>query len=178
MSNGSGTYVILAKDDAERKRLDDGYRYLKEHLRRGRTIYDETLVLPENAVVLDVGTGSGAWILDLACIVPSSVVIHGIDLSSTFFPHIQSPRNQNIHLSVNSCTSLPEDWSNSFDLVNQSLLMGAITRDEWRQNLLEVYRVLKPGGRVQLFEADIISLESQPGTACEKLRLIYGRNIA
>jgi len=99
-------------------------------------------------------------------------VIHGIDLSSTFFPHIQSPRNQNIHLSVCSCTSLPEDWTNSFSLVNQSLLIGALSQEEWRQNLLETYRILKPGGQVQLFDPDLQRLESRPGTACEKMRFI------
>ncbi|KAK7466435.1 hypothetical protein VKT23_005157 [Stygiomarasmius scandens] len=172
VSGEESAYVVLTQDDAERKRLNDAYHYYKESVRRGKFIYDESLVLPEDAAVLDVGTGSGAWISDMVQIVPSSVVIHGIDISPAFFPHIQSSANQNIRLSVHSCTSLPEDWSNSFDLVNQSLLIAAITQDEWRQNLRETYRVLKPGGQVQLFDPDFESLSSHPGTAYEKTRLI------
>jgi len=40
-------------------RLNDAYHYYKESVRGGKFIYDESLVLPEDAAVLDVGTGSG-----------------------------------------------------------------------------------------------------------------------
>jgi hypothetical protein len=58
----------------------------------------------------------------------------------------------NISFTQNTITSLPEDWSNTFTLINQRLLVVALQAPQWKAALSEMYRTLIPGGYVQLFE--------------------------
>ncbi|KAK7469020.1 hypothetical protein VKT23_003514 [Stygiomarasmius scandens] len=180
MSSESNTlYGAIEKDQEERKRLDEGYLFLKKYIRNDRVIYDEAAILPDDAAVLDVATGAGSWILDLAQIVPPSVSIYGVDISTTYFPAIRSSKYQNITLSVHSCTSLPEEWTNKFDLVNQSLLIACLTGNDWIADIRELYRVAKPGGYVQLFESTNAGwdcpLESANGKARALFTALYGK---
>jgi len=83
--------------------------------------------------------------------VPESVEICAADVSPANFPPHHPP---NVHFSLASVTSLPSEWSGKFDLINQRLLFGALLSKEWPTALSEMYRVLKPGGTVQLIEMD------------------------
>jgi len=94
---------------------------------------------------------AGIWAVDLANQVSDSVEIHGSDVSDANFPPSHPP---NVRFSVASVTSLPSEWSNKFNLVNQRLLFAALLAKEWPEALAEIYRVLKPGGAVQLIEMD------------------------
>ena len=58
----------------------------------------------------------------------------------------------NIHMHVASVLSLPEDWSESFDLVHQRFMVGALRVEDWPVALAELFRVLKPEGGIQLVE--------------------------
>lgn len=60
----------------------------------------------------------------------------------------------NTHFSVGSATTLPSYWTSKFSLVNQRLLVLALTKAEWRKVISEIYRVLKPGGYAQFVEID------------------------
>lgn len=53
---------------------------------------------------------------------------------------------------IASACELPSDWSETFTLVHQRLMLGSITKDEWVIDLKELHRVLAPGGWVQLCE--------------------------
>ncbi|KAF9070011.1 S-adenosyl-L-methionine-dependent methyltransferase [Rhodocollybia butyracea] len=99
--------------------------------------------------ILESATGTGIWLLDLAREVHPSVSLTGIDISQRLFP-TQHP--QNVTFAVHSVTDLPESWSNKFKLINQRLLCGALTPEQWGTVLEELYRVLKPGGWIQLLE--------------------------
>ena len=91
----------------------------------------------------------GCWLLDLAKKVPDSVELHGVDVYGDNFPKVYPP---SVHLKVNSVTKLPEEWSGRFDFVNERLLGVGIQREEWPIVLSELYRVLKPGGSIQLVD--------------------------
>lgn len=90
--------------------------------------------------------------MDLAKILPASSTLHGLDVSTALFPDTSA--HPNVHFHQRSITVLPPDWSSSFDLVSQTLLTPALTTDEWELALAEIYRILKPGGHVQLSDAD------------------------
>lgn len=51
-------------------------------------------------------------------------------------------------------TNLPKEWTTKFDFVNQRLLFGGLRISDWPVNISELYRVLKPGGHIQLMEMD------------------------
>ncbi|KIJ59966.1 hypothetical protein HYDPIDRAFT_99713 [Hydnomerulius pinastri MD-312] len=142
-----GSLYLLPSDEPERERL------LKQHqlytrLFSGRLIFPP-VSLSESAEILDIGTGAGAWLCDARSQLPESVQIYGVDIESRLYPSVTSP---NIHLSVGSATSLPSYWSSKFELVHQRLLIAAYTREQWFKAVDEMYRVLAPGGYVQLIE--------------------------
>jgi len=129
--------------------LNIQHKYLTRVICDQRLVYNKNVIFDEGSCVLDSGTGTGAWAVDLANQVPVSVEIHSVDVSLSNFP--PSPPS-NVHFSLASVTSLPSGWSKNFDLVNQRFLFGALLAKEWPEALAEIYRVLKPGGAVQLIE--------------------------
>jgi SAM-dependent methyltransferase len=93
---------------------------------------------------------TGAWIVDIAKQVPTGVALYGIDIDLRMFP---SPVPSNISFGLASVVNLPSDWANSFNLINQRLLIAGLTSSQWTDALHEFNRVLVPGGRLQLCEA-------------------------
>ncbi|KAH8113562.1 S-adenosyl-L-methionine-dependent methyltransferase [Phellopilus nigrolimitatus] len=142
-----GANYVLPSDEQEAARLKLQHDILKVAF-EGRII-----LTPVNSqtgyFVLDSGVGPGAWLLDAASELSSSAILHGIDIDSRLFPRSHP---SNASFSVNSIVSLPVHWSNKFDIVHQRLLVAALKRSEWRQALDQIYRVLCPGGWVQLGE--------------------------
>lgn len=104
------------------------------------------------------------WLLDFAKSVPTSVELYGIDIEANAFPPPDSFAG-NMHFSVASILSLPENWSNQFTLVHQRLLLSALRHRDWPNAMKELYRVVAPGGWVQLCEAS----DWQSGPVNERL---------
>ncbi|KAF5350041.1 hypothetical protein D9756_009186 [Leucocoprinus leucothites] len=145
---------FLPADEEERERLNNQSQGIIQ-------IFDNKLIwapvpLKDEDIVLDSGTGSGHWLLSLAKErdiynkIPS-VYLRGIDISSHMFPS-PSLTPPNTSFSINSITSLPANWSNTISLIHQRLLMAALQAPQWHSALSEMYRVLAPGGWIQLFE--------------------------
>lgn len=85
--------------------------------------------------------------------------MHAVDIEPRLFPVDNEcvTRRGNIEFHTGSVTKLPDEWSDTFILVNQRLLIAALQTAEWSRALGEIYRVLAPGGWVQLGEAGDIS---------------------
>ena len=94
---------------------------------------------------------TGSWIIDLSKEVPDTAQLFGIDISINLVP---STRPANIQFLEASATKLPEDWASRYAFVHQRLLFGALTTAEWNSALHEMFRVLKPGGTIQLAEVE------------------------
>ena len=100
----------------------------------------------------------GTWLADLAGLEHDNdssrkhLSLHGVDLGSTLFrkdPRLDL-RNHDVR------KPFPElwGWKNSFDLVHQRLLVWGIGANEWSTVLKNLADVVKPGGVLQLVEAE------------------------
>jgi len=101
---------------------------------------------------------TGTWLADLAHLDapghpnPTGLSLHGVDLGSTLFR-----RDSRLDLREHNLKyKFPEswNWSNSFDLVHQRLLVWGIRSEEWEAVLDHLVDVVKPGGYIQLVEAE------------------------
>ncbi|KAL1665325.1 S-adenosyl-L-methionine-dependent methyltransferase, partial [Schizophyllum commune] len=90
----------------------------------GRLIIAPVDLLP-GTKVLDSATGTGIWALQASAQYPE-VSFTGIDIESVNFP---TPP-PNVEFLVHNITALPKEWSGSFDLVHQSLLIAALRTEE------------------------------------------------
>lgn len=143
-----GSSYILPSDEDEQARLALQHRVLVRAL--GDRLVVAPITLKPGDHVLDCGTGSGIWLLDLASKVSPDVQLQGIDIEPRLFP---TTRPENMQLQVGTATKLPEEWSNKFSLINQRLLIAALKSIEWPVVLKEIHRCLAEGGWVQLLEA-------------------------
>ncbi|KAI8991356.1 S-adenosyl-L-methionine-dependent methyltransferase [Mycotypha africana] len=114
--------------------------------------------LPPNAQVLDLGCGSGCWVMDMAIDYPHFQFI-GVDMAD-MFPTAIRPENVKFQLQ-NILQGLPFP-DNTFDFVHMRLLIIAFQKKDWPWVLSEIYRVLKPGGIVQLMESDFTEKTNVP----------------
>ncbi|KAI0787093.1 S-adenosyl-L-methionine-dependent methyltransferase [Irpex lacteus] len=141
---------ILPGDDAERERLVRQNEVVRVALG------GNPIIAPVNRnsplLVLDAGTGPGSWIEDVSKLLPPHAILHGIDINAKMFPAV---RPYNSSFSVASVLDLPSAWNNRFDFVHQRLLVWALSADEWRQSLTGAFRILHPGGWMQIAEPGI-----------------------
>lgn len=111
------------------------------------------LLSEQDTVVLDVGCGSGTWTMETATRFPNAQFI-GIDKKSLFPQHIK-PRNCKFQLfeiteNINQ-VRLPFDDA-SVDFIFQRDLNWGLTEATWLPLVTEYFRVLKPGGWIELVE--------------------------
>ncbi|QGI88814.1 hypothetical protein CEK26_000029 [Fusarium fujikuroi] len=106
--------------------------------------------------VLDIGTGTGIWAIDFADEYPNAEVV-GTDISP-IQPDWVPP---NLKFEIEDCT---QEWTyepNSFDYVHMRYMYGSIS--DWSALFKEAFRVCKPGGWVESYEASP-RMESDDGT--------------
>lgn len=100
----------------------------------------------------EINSRLGTWLADLGGSERSDLDLHGIDLGSALFR--PDPR---LHLQEHDVRkSFPESWGfkNSFDLVHQRLLVWGIGAHDWTTVLINLADAVKPGGVLQLVEAE------------------------
>ncbi|CAO3655008.1 unnamed protein product [Mucor hiemalis] len=130
-----------------------------------RTAFDDVdfsapvnlLLSQPDTVVLDFGCGSGTWTMELATQFPKAQFI-GIDKTSQFPKHIK-PRNCQFEQfeitdSLGQDQKLPFE-DNSVDFIFQRDMNWGLTESAWLPLVKEYFRILKPGGWIELVEPDI-----------------------
>jgi len=106
--------------------------------------------LKADANILDIGSGTGDWCLDVAFEMPRASVI-GIDVSQTQVEYATGrARTQlldNISFEVVDALKELGEWPDcSYDYIHLSLAAGWVPGEKWLPLLSQVHRLLKAGG--------------------------------
>ncbi|CEI92259.1 hypothetical protein RMCBS344292_06526 [Rhizopus microsporus] len=160
IKKASHTKSILPKDESEIDRMVSQHYIL-------RTAFDSDFSAPVSSlinhkkkakkspvVVLDVGCGAGTWTMEMAVQFPHATFI-GIE-KAPLFPRDIKPRNCNFMIFDTSDISyrLPFE-DNSIDYIFQRDANWELAGSAWVPLVQEFYRILKPGGWIELVEQDI-----------------------
>ncbi|KAI7885585.1 S-adenosyl-L-methionine-dependent methyltransferase [Lichtheimia hyalospora FSU 10163] len=162
--NIESSSYYLPRDEEEQDRLNSEHFAIKALFSSNILPYVEQR-LPQNANILDIGCGSGSWVMEMAIEHPNAHVT-GIDMAD-MFPTTIRPENVTFQL-CNILDGLPYE-DNTFDFVHMRQLIVALRSKEWPVILTEIYRVLKPGGLVQLVESDFTVKRGQDPFIASKL---------
>ncbi|KAI1389041.1 S-adenosyl-L-methionine-dependent methyltransferase [Hypoxylon trugodes] len=142
-------------DDAEQERED--LQHAMTMLLCDGKLHFAPLQNPQ--AVLDIGTGTGIWAIDMGDEYPGSEVL-GIDLSP--IQPLWVPRN--VQFLVDN---LEEDWlqpANSLDFIHGRQMAPSIRN--WPKMIAEAYNALKPGGWIEFQELECV-VKCDDGTMSE-----------
>ncbi|ETN40029.1 uncharacterized protein HMPREF1541_04304 [Cyphellophora europaea CBS 101466] len=135
---------LFPNDEQEQERYD-----LMHHI-LVRSIGDKLFLAPastEGTRILDLGTGSGGWAVDVADMYPAAEVV-GNDLSP-IQPRWVPP---NLTFEVDDFES---EWSfdRPFDFIHARYICGSVA--DWPKLMRQAYDNLKPGGYVEFQDYDM-----------------------
>ncbi|CAG8512044.1 9722_t:CDS:2 [Funneliformis caledonium] len=145
------------------KKIQEGFRthsthFALKHICNGNFKAPLIHHLKSGSKILDVGCGLGLWCEEIANEFPD-VNVFGIDLITNFSSKIK-PYNCKF-LAGNVIFGLP--WAdNTFDYIWSRDLFTEIKGKNWLNLLLEMHRVLKPGGIIEFQESDGYALSAGP----------------
>jgi ubiquinone/menaquinone biosynthesis C-methylase UbiE len=107
--------------------------------------------------VLDVGCGTGGWLIETAKTYPAISLLIGVDVSRRMLDYAQAQASaqqvdERIEFRVMDALRMLEFPSDFFDLVNQRLGQSYVRTWEWPKLLQEYVRVTRPEGVIRLTE--------------------------
>lgn len=111
--------------------------------------------------ILDIGCGTGGWLIDTAQTFPGITSLVGVDVSERLLASAQAQaRTHQVEARVQfqfMDVLRPLAFADSqFDLVNERLGASYIRTWEWPLLLSELRRVIQPGGTVRITEGEVI----------------------
>jgi ubiquinone/menaquinone biosynthesis C-methylase UbiE len=167
------TYLVQDRDNLEEmSRLDIQNKMLTTGMGG---------VLPELADptslrrVLDVGCGTGGWLLEIARTYPMIEKLVGADISSNVIAYARTQAqaqrlDERVEFQTMDALRTLQFPASSFDLVNQRAGGSWLRTWEWKKILVEYHRVTRAGGIIRITEANIAIESNSP--ALQKLQLI------
>ncbi len=117
--------------------------------------------------VLDVGCGTGGWLIEAAKTYPSMSMLVGVDVSNKMLEYARAQAEagqvtDRVKFRAMDALRMLEFPADYFDLVNQRFGASFLRKWDWPKILQEYQRVAQPGGVVRVTEADFILECSSP----------------
>lgn len=158
------TYVIPEITQEEIQRLYEQDRMLTQGMGG---------VLPEQnpsarlGRILDVGSGTGGWLIETAKAYPGIAVLCGAEANPQLLAHARSRAEEHrvsdrVEFQMMDVLRMIEFPTGYFDLVNQRLGTSFLRTWEWPKLLLEYQRLCRPGGILRITEADLHVQSNSP----------------
>lgn len=143
---------ILEYNENEDYRLIDQYFIMKEIYGLEDELIFNNLKNNKNVLVLDSGCGNGSWCLDMSKKYPY-VKFYGID-KMDIYPKTIKPIN--CFFEKYDLFEYTSETQNKFDLITQRFMAMYLKEDEWKKIFDNYYRILKPGGYLNIVESNLI----------------------
>ena len=144
-------YAFPSCKDDEFARLNLEHCFLRFQWQSNFSSPMEQRLLSGGLTILDVGCGSGAWVLDMAREYHPSNTFIGIDRSSNF-PDEDTRLPNTGFIGCNLLDGIPFPDS-TFDFVCERFVVQFdLTEAQWKYLFSEMKRVLKPGGYLEIME--------------------------
>jgi ubiquinone/menaquinone biosynthesis C-methylase UbiE len=117
--------------------------------------------------VLDVGCGTGGWLMEVAQTYPTIERLVGVDISSTMIAYAREKAkaeglDKRVEFQTMDALRILEFLPASFDLVNQRLGMSWLRTWDWTKLLIEYQRVCRRGGIIGITEGHVSSESNSP----------------
>lgn len=114
--------------------------------------------------VLDIGCGSGSWLMDAAQAYPD-MALFGIDISSRMIDYARAQArekqvNERVEFRVMDALRMLEFPAGFFDLVNLRFGISFMRTWDWPKMLSEMQRVTRPGGVIRVTDQEVIHLSN------------------
>ncbi|OHE97443.1 methyltransferase domain-containing protein [Colletotrichum orchidophilum] len=176
-SFGRGRYLFPI-DEREKDRLDIFHRLIitarggPQGPSQG-TFYD--VPLPDRAHVLDLGTGTGIWAIDVGDKLYKSADnqghVLGLDLS-LIQPKLIPTCVRFERADVEAPLSVPEQ---TFDLVHIQMMLGSIR--DWPDLYRKSFRHIRPGGYIEQVEIEWIPRSDDNSLATDSPLAVWGNTL-
>ncbi|KAG8974524.1 hypothetical protein FRC05_007156 [Tulasnella sp. 425] len=153
---------VLPADGEEHGRLDVQHEMLKAalgglYVRQAAPAVRRALAFRKDGdpnAILDIGTGSGCWVVDMAKQYPHAEAV-GMDLAP---PNFISPPPDNTRFECDDANhGLSQYFPESFDVVHSRCITIGVT--DYRSLLEQAYNVLRPGGVLLTVDCDMLAYD-------------------
>jgi ubiquinone/menaquinone biosynthesis C-methylase UbiE len=125
--------------------------------------------------ILDLGCGSGGWVLEVASQNPE-ISVTGVDLNESLINYVRAHAKvrgfDNAYFSVMNILQPMDFPDESFDLINARTLFSSLAPADWPPLLQECKRLLRPGGILRLTE---LERHNSSSPALEQIWDLYAR---
>lgn len=118
--------------------------------------------------VLDIGCGTGGWVLETALAYPEIELVAGIDISQRMIAYAREEAErvqvaQRVEFRVMDALRMLEFPDRFFDLVNMRLGGSWLRTWDWSKLLGEILRITRPGGIARITEQEIMHQSTSSG---------------